>query len=318
MGRPVNNLALNGDYPTLLQTQGAQALTEIDTISGSGNFWGTSTTDKYNWGNHSNRPVPVYYQGPDSQVLTDSIGQGFESYGADVPGIPGLTDQVHIAETMLASVTEVNEKDLVSGTAAADILIASVNIDGVQDTVFTGAGNDEVDLTFNASARRNRINTGKGDDAIFVSRRDRAFGGDGNDVFDATDGKGENRMSGGAGDDIFFLGKGDRALGGDGNDKFYVQTGGNNLLAGGAGNDQFWLVNGEVPSGSNTVLDFQIGTDVIGFSGAVSLGISATALTLSQVGADTSILFGSQTLATLTGIQATDISLTNPSQFLFS
>jgi glycerophosphoryl diester phosphodiesterase len=146
----------------------------------------------------------------------------------------------------------------------------------------------------------------------------KTFGGTGNDTFDATDGKGGNRMSGGAGDDVFFLGKGDRALGGDGNDKFYVQTGGDNLLSGGGGNDQFWIVNGEVPSGSNPVLDFQIGTDVVGISGAASLGISATTLKLIQVGADTSIIFGSQTLATLSGIQATDLNLGNSNQFTFT
>jgi glycerophosphoryl diester phosphodiesterase len=210
-----------------------------------------------------------------------------------------------------------------AGTTGNDTVIAArgTSFDGEKDILFTGAGNDEIDTTTVAAsltAGGNRINAGKGADTIFVNQNDRVFGGDGSDTFDATDGKGGNRMSGGAGDDLFFLGKGDRALGGDGNDKLYVQSGGNNLLSGGAGNDQFWLINGEVPSSPNTVLDFQIGTDVIGFSGAASLGISATSLTLSQVGTDTSILFGSQTLATLTGIQATDLSLTNPSQFLFS
>jgi alkaline phosphatase len=313
-------LTLNGDFPTLVQnnaSNGISALTDIDTITGSGQQWGTDPNDKYGWGNHSNRPVPVYYQGPESSLLTASVGTGYEVYGTQVQGIPGFVDQVDIAQTMFASVTETTQKNLVAGTVGDDTLIASVGIDGVQDTIFTGGGNDTVDLSFNTNARNNRINTGKDSDTIYVSRNDRAFGSDGNDVFDATDGKGNNRMSGGAGDDIFFLGINDRALGGDGNDKFYVQTGGDNLLSGGAGNDQFWIVNGEVPSGSNTVLDFQIGTDVLGISGAASLGISATTLKLNQVGADTAILFGSQTLATLTGIQATDLSLTNTNHFVF-
>jgi alkaline phosphatase len=297
-------LTLNGDYPTLLQTQGAQALTEIDTIEGSGNVWGTSTTDKYGWGNHTNRPVPVYYQGPDSVVLDASVGQGFESYGFDVPGIPGLVDQVHIAETMFDSVTEENEKDLVSGTTGTDILIAEVNIDGVQDTIFTGAGNDEIDLAFNADARRNRINAGTGADTIYVSRRDRAFGSDGNDVFDATDGKGENRMSGGAGDDVFFLGTGDRALGGDGIDKFFFGTGGNNFVSGGAGADQFWIYNAEAPSSPNTVLDFQIGTDVLGIGGS-----SFKFADLTLVGE--TITLGGTEIATLSGINASSLTAAN-------
>ena len=195
------------------------------------------------------------------------------------------------------------------------------SFDGQNDIVFTGAGNDTVDIaTVSASptAGNNRINTGSGSDTIFVNKNDRLFGGAGPDTFDATDSQGGNRMSGGAGDDLFFLGKGDRALGGDGNDKFYVQAGGDNLLSGGAGNDQFWIVNGELPSSSNTVVDFQVGKDVIGITGAVGLGISATTLKLNQVGSDTTILFGTQTLAVLSGIQTSDLSLTNPNQFVFT
>ncbi len=210
-----------------------------------------------------------------------------------------------------------------AGTTGDDTVIAvkGAAVDGESDIVFTGGGNDEVDLTTVAASLTsggNRVNAGKGADTIFVNKNDRVFGGEGNDTFDATDGKGGNRMSGGAGDDLFFLGKGDRALGGDGNDKLYVQSGGDNLLSGGAGNDQFWVVNGEIASGSNTVLDFQIGTDVVGFFGATSLGISATTLKLNQVGDDTAIVFGTQTLATLTGIQASSLSLTNANQFVFA
>jgi phosphodiesterase/alkaline phosphatase D-like protein/arylsulfatase A-like enzyme len=219
-----------------------------------------------------------------------------------------------------AKITIIDNEITPVGTPGNDNLVAipGTKFDGQSNIIFTGAGNDTVDLSLSPVANNNRINTGIGADTIFVSMNDRVFGGAGNDTFDATDGRGGNRMSGDAGDDIFFLGKGDRALGGDGNDKFYVQSGGDNLLSGGVGNDQFWIVNGEVPSGSNTIIDFQIGTDVIGISGATSLGISATTLKLSQVGADTNILFGSQTLAVLSGIQVTDLSLTNTNQFVFA
>jgi alkaline phosphatase len=46
----------------------------------------------------------VYYQGFASEVLTKSIGQGFRLYDHNIPGIPGLTDQVHIYRTQLAAV----------------------------------------------------------------------------------------------------------------------------------------------------------------------------------------------------------------------
>jgi Ca2+-binding RTX toxin-like protein len=150
-----------------------------------------------------------------------------------------------------------------------------------------------------------------------VNKGDRAFGSDGNDTFDARDGQGGNRISGGVGDDTFYLGSNDRALGGDGNDIFRVSLGGN-LISGGAGADQFWIVNAELPKAANTVLDFQLGTDVIGIQGAVSLGITTSTLKLNQVGGDTAISFNNQTLATLTSIQASSLSLTDSKQFVLA
>ena len=321
-------LTLNDNFPAIVSratdgTNGISSLTTDNTIAGSGQEWGNSTTDKYDWGNHSNRPVPVYYQGPESSVLTSAIGTPFTQYGAQVQGIPGLVDQTNIYQTMLASVTEATQKTLVAGTVGNDNLVASATasasgITGVDDTIFVGAGNDSIDLTFNTNSRNNYIDGGKGDDAIFVSRNDRVFGSEGNDLFYAADGKGNNRMSGGAGDDIFYLGANDRALGGDGNDKFYVGSGGGNTISGGAGADQFWIATTSVPNAANTIVDFQIGTDVIGIAGSKSLGISASTLKLSQVGSDTTISFGNQTLALLTGIQASSLSTSNPGQFVFA
>ncbi|MBD2629246.1 alkaline phosphatase [Trichormus variabilis] len=299
-------LTLNSDFPELLKTQGGQALTDIDTVEGSGHYWGSSETTKYGWGSHTNRPVPVYYQGAGSEVLDGLVSQGYEAYGYDIPGIDGLVDQSHIYQTMFAAVTEINEQDLVFGTSDSDTLIATVDLDGVQDTVFTGAGNDEVDLAFNNNARNNRVFGGSGEDMIYVSRRDRAFGSSGNDEFSAVDGQGENRMSGGAGNDTFYLGNGDRALGGDGNDQFYVVEGGVNLLSGGGGADQFWILNGDLPSAANTVADFEIGTDVLGIA-AQGAGFDFADLTLSG----NSIAVGSTTIAILTGVNTTSLTAAN-------
>ena len=304
-------LNLTNNFPSLLKTKGAKELTADDTIAGSGNFWGNSATDKYDWGNHSNRPVPVYYQGVDSATLTDSIGKGFDSYGFKIPGLANAVDQVNIAQTMFASVIEVNQKTLVSGSTGVDKFVAGAAqnatekvIDGIQDTIFTGAGNDIINLTGAAtSSRNNRIDAGSGDDVIFVIRNDRAFGGEGNDTFEAKDSLGGNRMSGGAGDDTFLLGSGDRALGGDGVDKFFASTGGGNLLSGGAGADQFWIFNTQAPSSANTILDFQVGTDVIGISGGVG---SIAGLTLT--GSDIIIKSSGATIATLTGITTSTLT----------
>ncbi len=228
--------------------------------------------------------------------------------------VPAIVSQFEVEPNQIVA-----ESKLVAagGTSGNDDLVAlnGAAFDGRSNVVFTGTGNDKVDLSFNSAfaVGNNRIDTGSGKDTIFVSQNDRVFGGDGDDIFEATDGKGGNRMSGGAGNDTFFLGFGDRALGGDGNDQFFASSGGNNLLSGGAGADQFWIFNASAPSAANTILDFQLGTDVIGISGTTSAPLS-----LSQVGADTAIAFSGQTIATLSGIQASSLSFANTAQFKFA
>jgi serralysin len=204
--------------------------------------------------------------------------------------------------------------------ATTDTIEAGVTpgFDGVNDIVFAGSGNDTVDATLGGVlASGNRIDAGQGADRIFVANNDRVFGGTGDDLIEAGEASGY-RASGGAGNDTFFLGKDGRALGGEGNDKFFAGTNGGNLLSGGAGVDQFWLASSAIPTGSNTILDFQIGTDVIGIQGAASLGITASNLVVTQVGADASIGFSGQTLAILKGIQASSLTPSNASQFVFA
>jgi serralysin len=203
------------------------------------------------------------------------------------------------------------------GTAKDDIIEAgnTPGVDGIRNVIFTGAGKDVVDTAIaGAKANNNRIDTGSGNDIIYIADADRSFGSAGDDVIEASDAK-DYRASGGAGADTFYLGTNGRALGGDGNDKFFVGTGGGNLISGGAGVDQFWIANGDTPAAANTILDFQVGTDVIGIQG---IGASATNVVLAQVGADTTIGFGGQTLATLKGIQASSLTPTNTSQFIFA
>ncbi len=117
-------LTLNDDFPDRLRRQGGNGLTDVDTAVDAGHYWGSQPvvakddtgkelpeTGKYGWGNHSNRPVPIYYQGFASDVLTKSIGQGFKLYDKDIPGIPGFTDEVHIYRTQLAAVKGVGVGD---------------------------------------------------------------------------------------------------------------------------------------------------------------------------------------------------------------
>ncbi len=203
----------------------------------------------------------------------------------------------------------IQSTSLVGGsTAGNDVVEAKITkgFDGVNDIVFTGAGKDTVDSVIGgALASGNRIDTGSGADTIFVANNDRTFGGSGDDVLDATDATGY-RASGGAGNDTFFLGSNGRALGGDGDDKFFVGTGGGNLLSGGGGADQFWIFGGEAPASPNTVLDFQAGTDVIGFQGA-GAGVGFAQLTRTG----NTIALGGVTIATFTGIDTTTLTAAN-------
>lgn len=207
-------------------------------------------------------------------------------------------------------------------TSGDDVLIATSGaaFDGRSNVVFTGAGNDKVDIAANSafSVGTNYIDLGTGNDTITVCQADRVFGRAGDDIFDASRGRGFNRMAGGAGNDQFILGGGDIALGGNGNDKFFVRTGGGNVMTGGAGADQFWIADKVIPTAPNTITDFQVGVDAIGIIGSASLGITSANLSLRQIGADTAIGFGGQILALLTGIQASSLNPTNPNQFVFA
>jgi len=223
-----------------------------------------------------------------------------------------LDNSSFVAPSALAAVGSSGNDDLIGGVGA---------LNGTNNIVFTGSGNDSIDLVplaTSITAGGNRISAGTGNDSIFVNRNDRVFGDAGDDTFEAADSRGGNRMSGNAGNDTFFLGRDDRALGGDGNDRFFVGCCGGNTLVGGLGNDQFWIVNGEVASDFNTVSDFQIGVDVIGISGAASLGITSANLLLSQVGANTQISFNGDVLAVLSGIQSSALSTSNSGQFVFA
>jgi alkaline phosphatase len=115
-------LTLRDNYPELLRTVGANNMTfSRNTPEGAGHFWGSEGAidptglTKYKWGNHSNRPVPVFYQGKGSEVLSSLVGQGFSDYGTSVPGIPGLLDQTHIARTQFSALETVPEPTTIAG-----------------------------------------------------------------------------------------------------------------------------------------------------------------------------------------------------------
>ncbi|NET73365.1 MAG: hypothetical protein F6K62_21245, partial [Sphaerospermopsis sp. SIO1G2] len=211
-----------------------------------------------------------------------------------------------IATDTFSLVIEDTTPAIVTGTPEADTKIAGIDFDGTNNIIFTGAENDLVESPFAGSlAGKNRIATGSGDDIIFVADGDRAFGGSGGDILDATDAS-NYRLSGGSGNDTFYLGENGRALGGDGEDDFFVQEDGNNIIAGGEGADKFWVANVSLPISQNTITDFTIGVDKIHFSGFENLGFDG--ITREQIGADTLLKLDTTEVALLVGINANSIT----------
>lgn len=94
-------LTLRDNFPQVLRRAGAEAVTFArHDPAGAGHFWGSDVNRKYGWGNHSNRPVPVYYQG-NAFNLDRFVGKDFIEYGQVVPGIRGLVDQTQIHQAMV-------------------------------------------------------------------------------------------------------------------------------------------------------------------------------------------------------------------------
>ena len=148
---------------------------------------------------------------------------------------------------------------------------------GKNQILFTGAGDDTVDITFALGGESSRIDLGSGDDIL--------FGGSNHQIISGT------------GNDILFLGSGE----------------GNNIVSGGNGSDQFWLVTDtlDLPDKENTITDFVINEDVIGFANT-TLGFDD--LNLTQDGNNTVINALGQNLAILLDTQVNDLSA---SDFVF-
>jgi phosphodiesterase/alkaline phosphatase D-like protein/predicted AlkP superfamily pyrophosphatase or phosphodiesterase len=177
-----------------------------------------------------------------------------------------------------------------------------------KQVVFTDGGNDLVDGSVSKGSD-NRIYGGDGNDELYAGLRDRLFGEAGDDILDASQGKGGNRLYGGAGNDKLFAGTNDFLSGGDGNDTIFAGKGGN-TLSGGAGADKFYLAYNGTPTSTNTVADFELGIDkmfILGVAGTTDF--SKVALT--QQGVDTLVKAGAKDLAVLTGIQSSSLNASN-------
>ena len=201
-------------------------------------------------------------------------------------GVPTATFLDIVAAPDDAAITEASDAtETLVGNGGADVIYAL----GGQDTVAGGLGDDVLfggDGDDVLRGDRNRSNPGGnfgGDDLI--------YGGDGNDL-----------IGGKAGDDKLYGDAGnDRLWGDDGNDLLWGGRGDDTLTgdndSGGRGSDTFVLA---FEAGTDTITDFEVGTDFIGLFGTLSFG----QLSIRQAAEDALITFNQQTLAILSGIEA--------------
>ena len=327
---------VNKGYDTTLTptlTNGSTAEWKAGDAEKVGHFWGTEGKLKDGttglgdlWTTHTQRPVPIYYQGADSALIDQFVSTGIEAYGTVINGVPGMIDQAHVAFAMEASLLGgataaerlVTAQDSVvsptlaftSGEDKLMIAAPAQQLTFKANTLFTGAGKDEVDSALN-DGFRNMIFTGSGEDTIYAGSRDVITGGSDADTIEANAGDG-NRLSGNGGDDDFIIGtSGNRALGGAGNDTFKILEGsGTNYLNGGAGYDQFWLISetGDKPAVKQFVMDFTAGEDKVGLR-----GVAFNTLSFTQVGGDTLLKVGEFEVGHFANVSAN--SLNNLSNF---
>ena len=248
----------------------------------SGHYWGSDPNEKYGWGTHTTRPVPVYYQGAGGEFFEEVIGEGYTAYGEKVAGVDGFIDQVHIAQAQFAAFGVESEPQP----------------DPVSEPVFGSAEDDVTEVT--------------GSDNLI-------FAGAGNDLVDASFSEVDNRIYGGSGDDDFILGTGDRFVGAEGADRFFATTGGDNTITGGEGADQFWIAVAEIPDSPNTFTDFMSGEDVIGIAGLdiefsdltftdITMGMGFSGLSLAQSDNNTLISANGDDLAILLDVESSSLS----------
>ena len=324
-------LTLNNNFPALLRSQGAEALTAIDNAALAGNFWGSNPDVKYGWGNHTNRPVPVYYQGAGSEVLTNFVGDSYKSYGFDVPGFVNGVDQSQIYQTQLAAITGSSERPAITGSQVVNAyFVAGPGKDAViytgafDDTVYGGVGKNYIyanngDNLVYAENGDDLVYTGTGNDRIFVNGGDNTvfsgagidyiragngnngiYAGAGND--DIVLGNGINYVDAGSGNDVVFTGSGnDEIFGGAGNDTIHAGAG-DNIINAGVGEDTVYVWGGgkntfalNAGAGSTTIFGFDSDDKITRSSGLVPSDL----LTVTKTEFDTTISKGGDLLATL-------------------
>ncbi len=235
-------------------------------------------------------------------VFQDDVIEGTEELTFNL--LDGETYEVDAEASAISLSIEDSDTEFVPdivGTDEGETLVGDENnniIDALagDDTVAGGLGDDVIlggdgdDVLRGDANSRNPQNGAGGNDII--------FGGNGND-----------RIGGKAGNDILSGDAGNDLIWGDAGDDIIMGGTGNDILVGdnfssGGGNDLFVFGTGD---GTDTILDFQVGSDRIGL---VQGELAFEDLTLTQDGSNTllGVTSSGETLAILNGVQASSLT----------
>lgn len=208
------------------------------------------------------------------------------------------------------------QQDIVSlrnaQTSIGTIIVGTFEADQfvveTNQTIFGGNGNDLIDATNGGGG--NRLYGGEGDDELLARSDDRLFGEVGNDLLDASTGSGGNRLYGGEGRDILLAGgNDDNLIGGIDNDLLFAGLGGT-TLTGQEGIDQFIVTQAAFPEQRHIITDFQVSIDKIAILGLPNID-DFSDITLVQTGQDTLIQATGNDLVLLSNITSTDLTETD-------
>lgn len=224
-----------------------------------------------------------YYAPGIGEILEEDIEDGELNFSS------ALTNTGNISNTLNGSF----DNDILVGEASDNLILALAGDDIVagglgDDVIF---GNEGADILRGDNNSRSSGTTGGGDDIIFGGAGDDRIGGKGgNDELSGE--QGNDQIWGDDGDDILNGGLGDDTLTGDD-------------FSGGSGRDTFILA---AASGTDTITDFEVGIDMIGLED----NLTSDELSIVQVGNNTEMSLGDETLAVLHGVNANSLIESNP------
>src|SRR4028119_292977 len=216
------------------------------------------------------------------------------------------------ASTLLANDTDANG-DRLSLTGVSNPVNGSVTFSN-GNVIFTPSTNFTGNASFDYSISDGQGGTSSANVSVAVggtqtggSDNDSLIGNAGNDTLIGRNGN--DSLIGNAGNDALIGGNGTDFLVGSAGNDFLHGDNGSDTLTGGLGNDT--LIGGLGPDvfvfaaieGTDTIIDFRLGSDKIGLTGGLTFG------NLSFSGNE--ILMGSDVLAVLTGVNTNTLTASN-------